>query len=145
MSQLFDQALATVSDDVKRFVDNSIYVADQIYSILKEKGISQRKFAEMLDKKESEISKWLSGSHNFTLKSISKMEVILNASIITTPLQAKHKFQEVKFVNVKTYVKKPEITASINNPDKYMNESSLREGKVKGGKHQIFTNGLKSA
>ena len=36
----------------------------------------------MLDKKPSEITKWLSGLHNLTLKSITKMEVALGVNLM---------------------------------------------------------------
>ena len=36
----------------------------------------------MLGKKPSEITKWLSGLHNLTLKSITKMEVALGVNLM---------------------------------------------------------------
>lgn len=92
MSKIFDNALAQVSDDVKRFVDNSIQIANQIHSILERQGKTQRDLANLLGKKESEISKWLTGTHNFTLKSVTKIESVLNEKIITTPLHSEHIF-----------------------------------------------------
>jgi len=92
MSKIFDSALSQVPDEVKRFVDNSIEVANQIHSILERQGKTQRDLAVALGKSESEISKWLTGTHNFTLKSISKIETMLNEKIITTPLQSHNDF-----------------------------------------------------
>lgn len=68
---------------IDRFVDRSFDISDRIQEILKTKGITQRKLAELLGKKESEVSKWLSGTHNFTLKTLMKLEVILQADIIS--------------------------------------------------------------
>ena len=70
MSKLFDNALGSVEKDVKIFVENSMDIVDQIHFILSEKNISQRELATLLNKKESEISKWMSGTHNFTFRSI---------------------------------------------------------------------------
>ena len=53
--------------------------------------------AEELGKSEAEISKWLSGNHNFTLRSISKIETVLNDIIIEIPKQ------EASFSNVRKY------------------------------------------
>lgn len=36
--------------------------------ILREKKMTQREFASFMGKKESEISRWLTGSHGFTTK-----------------------------------------------------------------------------
>ena len=40
----------------------------------------------MLNKKESEISKWLSGTHNFEIKTIAKIESVLEENIIQVPM-----------------------------------------------------------
>ncbi|MEJ0056622.1 MAG: helix-turn-helix transcriptional regulator [Bacteroidota bacterium] len=89
MSKIFDKVLANVSVDTKRFVDNSIQIADQIHSILESQGKSQKDLADLMGKSESEISKWLTGTHNFTLRSLSKIEAVLNAKIIITPHQSR--------------------------------------------------------
>jgi transcriptional regulator with XRE-family HTH domain len=88
MSKIFDYALTQVPNDVKRFIDNSIEIANQIHYILERQGKTQRDLANLLGKKESEISKWLRGSHNFTIKSLSKIESVLNEKIIITTNQS---------------------------------------------------------
>ena len=85
MSKIFDYAVSQVPDEVKRFIDNSLEIANEIHSILEKQGKTQRDLAILLGKNESEISKWLTGTHNFTLKSLSKIEAILNEKIVTTP------------------------------------------------------------
>ena len=59
----------------------------------------QKELSEKLGKKEAEISKWLSGSHNFTLRTISKLEAALSIKIINPDI-----YQEVK----KTVISNPE-------------------------------------
>ena len=66
---------------VDRFVNSSFDLSDRIQEILKQKGISQKELAEMLDKKESQVSKWLTGTHNFTIKTLSRLEVALGEPI----------------------------------------------------------------
>ncbi len=135
MSKIFDKALNSVEEDVKRFVENSMDVADQIHYILSEKNITQRELADLLNKNESEISKWMSGTHNFTFRSISKLEAILGADIMLTPLKAKEKYAQVKFVPVKTY-------ARLNNP--YVSKkSSFEAAEISHSKYQ--SNNCKSA
>ncbi|MCA2721214.1 MAG: helix-turn-helix transcriptional regulator [Cytophagales bacterium] len=92
MSKIFDYAVSQVPDEVKRFIDNSLEIANEIHSILEKQGKTQRDLAILLGKNESEISKWLTGTHNFTLKSLSKIEAILNEKIVTTPLQSQMNF-----------------------------------------------------
>ncbi len=66
---------------IKREIDLSFYVVDKIAEILRLKGMTQKDLADLLEKKESEISKWMTGTHNFTLRSIAKIEKALNSSI----------------------------------------------------------------
>lgn len=85
MSAIFESI--KVSDEVKRFVDHSFDIVNKIYEILEKQGKSQRDLANLLGKKESEISKWMQGTHNFTLKSIAKIESVLGEKLIVTPKQ----------------------------------------------------------
>ena len=47
--------------------------AVSIRAMLKAKGLTQKDFARLLNKRDSEISKWLTGRHNFTTQTISLM------------------------------------------------------------------------
>jgi transcriptional regulator with XRE-family HTH domain len=79
-------------EDVEKYVEKNVDIASQIVSILDKKGWNQSDLAKKLGKSESEISKWLSGVHNLTLKSIAKMEAVLGEDIIITPKKAEKKF-----------------------------------------------------
>lgn len=65
-----------------QYIDRSMEIVERIESILKNSSMTQKDLAIKLKKKESEVSKWLSGVHNFTLRSIAKLEVALGESII---------------------------------------------------------------
>lgn len=80
MSTIFNSI--QVSDEVKRYVDHSFDVVNKIHEILERKGLTQRDLAALLGKNESEISKWMKGTHNFTLKSIAKIESVLGEKLI---------------------------------------------------------------
>lgn len=60
-------------------------LTQHINELMKKDGKSQVGLARMLGKHESEISKWLSGNHNFTLKSLAKLEDILESRVIFVP------------------------------------------------------------
>ncbi len=108
MSKYFDFALSQVSDEAKRFVDNNMKIANQIHSILEKQGKTQKDLAELLGKRESQVSKWLSGMHNFTVKTISRIEDVLKEKIITTPIQSENDFLKMlesadfQFLNVQS-------------------------------------------
>lgn len=56
-----------------------------VKKIMDEKGYTQRDLAKKLDKSPSEISKWLNGEHNFTLRSLAKLEAELGETILYIP------------------------------------------------------------
>ncbi len=73
---------AIVSPEVRRRVDMTFLIVDRIHSILEEKGLKQKDLASMLGKKESEISKWMRGTHNFTIDTITSIENALGTPIL---------------------------------------------------------------
>lgn len=84
-SKLFRQILEETPLETKIFVDKYTDLILRINQILKNKGISQKELAESMDKKPSEISRWLSGNQNITLRSIAKLEAELGESLIEIP------------------------------------------------------------
>ncbi|MCQ2336174.1 MAG: helix-turn-helix domain-containing protein [Paludibacteraceae bacterium] len=57
-------------------------IAERIELILQKRGMTHRDFANLLGKRESEISRWMSGKHNFTIATIADIEFALKESII---------------------------------------------------------------
>ena len=82
-SQLFDECLSNVRDDVKIELDMSFALADKIDMILREKNISQKQLAKKMGKTEAEVSRWLGGTHNFTLRTIAKISDALGVKLLT--------------------------------------------------------------
>lgn len=70
------------SRHVDIFVDYTFDLSNRIQFLLDKKSMDQKDLAKALDKNESEISKWLSGSHNFTLKTVAKIEEILEGKLL---------------------------------------------------------------
>ena len=66
---------------IDKFIDTSFDLSDRIHEILEARGISQKELAQMLGKKESQVSKWMTGTHNFTIKTLALLEVKLGAPI----------------------------------------------------------------
>lgn len=86
---IFDEILAETSQESKLFVQRSLAIANQVVQILDEKNMKQKDLADLMGKKEAEVSRWLSGFHNFTIKSLTKIEAVLGEQIISTPSEAK--------------------------------------------------------
>lgn len=81
-SRIIEARRAKVSPEVRRRIDLSFLIVDRIHLILKEKGLKQKDLANMLGKNESEISKWMRGTHNFTIETISAIENVLGIPIL---------------------------------------------------------------
>lgn len=99
-------------EDIQRFVDKNLDISQQVYALLEEKGWTQKEFAKQLGKKEAEISKWLSGNHNLTLRSIAKMEAVLEEEIILTPQKASKKYSKIEYVTFKFFAHSNELVTN---------------------------------
>ncbi|TDG36383.1 XRE family transcriptional regulator [Pedobacter changchengzhani] len=66
-------------------IDNSFALANRIAHLLEAHKISQKQLAQKLQKRESEISKWLSGGHNFTQQTLTKISLVIGEPIYQIP------------------------------------------------------------
>ena len=82
---LFRECLANVSDETRTAFNLSFEIADRIDALLKKKGITPKEFATLMGKRESEISKWLTGRHNFTTKTLASISLALGEPVINVP------------------------------------------------------------
>lgn len=115
-----------VPTDIKLMVDKSMSTARKIMSILDEKGKDQKYLAELMNKKESEISKWLQGTHNFTYRTICKIEDALGEEIITIPDQVSSKsYTQFTHYILDSLNSRQHSFNVIKNPERM---SSLKEG-----------------
>lgn len=78
----FVDALNDIPADVKKQVDLSWSISDKIESLLEKKNMSQKDLAKEMHKTEAEVSRWLSGTHNFTLSTTAKISATLGEDII---------------------------------------------------------------
>lgn len=67
---------------IERLVKKNLAIANKIALLLESKGMKPADLALAMDKQRSEISKWLSGQHTFTTKTITKIEEVLGEDII---------------------------------------------------------------
>lgn len=72
-------------EEVRIFVRQYTDIVLRINQLLQEKGYTQKDLAEKMNKRPSEINKWLRGNHNLTLKTLAKLEAELGEPIIAVP------------------------------------------------------------
>ena len=70
-SSIIEERRSHVSIETRRSVDLSFQIVDRIHEILLAKGLKQKDLALMLGKSEAEISRWMRGTHNFTIDNLS--------------------------------------------------------------------------
>ena len=78
---LFRECLAQVSDKTRAEFNLSFEIADRIDAILKKQGLTQKELAE------SEISRWLTGRHNFTTNTLADIALALGEPIVSVPME----------------------------------------------------------
>lgn len=81
-NRIMDEIRGTISPEMKMQTEMSVAIANRIYDILERKKMSQKDFAKLIGKTETEVSRWLSGTHNLTLATICKISVALNEKIV---------------------------------------------------------------
>jgi len=82
--------LEKIPSKKRRFHRISSDISAQIQEYLRIKGYNQKDFSALMGKKQSEISKWLTGNHNFTIKTIAAIEDELDEDIVCVPIHIKN-------------------------------------------------------
>jgi transcriptional regulator with XRE-family HTH domain len=107
---LLQNRLKNISKEAKDFVNLSFEIVDRIHEILESQGKNQKELAISLGKSEAEISKWMRGTHNFTLDTICKIETALGCKILTTYKEETENisFSPAHFVSINVSTQKEE-------------------------------------
>ena len=81
-NKIMDEIRSSISPEMKLQMELSVAIANRIYEILEAKGMSQKDFAHLMGKTETEVSRWLSGTHNLTMATICKISAALGEDVI---------------------------------------------------------------
>lgn len=79
----FDEMLAHTSPAIQQEVSLEFALSNRIYELMTMRGMSKLQFAQAIGKRPSEITKWLSGQHNFTIKTISLLSSFFGEPLIS--------------------------------------------------------------
>lgn len=126
-TSLFDMILIDTPLEETILQQMSLRTANQISNILERKGMLQKDLAELLGKKEAEVSKWLGGLHNFTYKTIAKIQAVLNEPVVIIPLQANQVSEE----------RKPGLLPRVNGT--FYSDVTIRTQRILSERHQSYT------
>jgi transcriptional regulator with XRE-family HTH domain len=81
-SKLIDALLNEISPAELKRTERKMMLAARIQDALKAKNMKKGEFAKALNKLPSEISKWLSGTHNFTSETLWDIGDVLEINLI---------------------------------------------------------------
>lgn len=97
-SELLDSMLNSITPEEQKSIDRKMMLASKIYNAMKAKGWNQKTFAVAMGKSQPEISKWVSGTHNFTADILWAIGDKLDCDLL--PVKEVHKVVEVKYVTI---------------------------------------------
>ena len=81
-SDLLENMIHEISPAEQKSTDRKMMLAARIYNTMKAKGIKNGQLAAILRRKPSEITKWLSGTHNFTIETLWEIGDVLGIKLI---------------------------------------------------------------
>lgn len=79
----YREMVGHVPPDIKEEIELSFAISNKIYSLMHERGLSKKQLAEQLGKRPSEVTRWLSGQHNFTVSTLAMLSAFFGKSIIS--------------------------------------------------------------
>ncbi len=79
----YNQIVASIPKEIQEEVDLEMAISNKIYTLMTERGLSKVEFARALGKRPCEITKCLSGQHNFTLATLGMLSTFFGQPIVT--------------------------------------------------------------
>jgi transcriptional regulator with XRE-family HTH domain len=74
---ILDAILDRISPVDSRKVEDRMLLAARIADLIKDRGLGKKDFAQLLGKEPSLITRWLSGTHNFTQDTLTEISFAL--------------------------------------------------------------------
>ncbi len=79
----YQQIVASIPETIHREVDLAMSISNRIYELMVQKGLSKAEFARAIGKRPCEVTKWLSGQHNFTIATLAMLSAFFGKPIIS--------------------------------------------------------------
>lgn len=72
-----------IPDEKREEARLSFAISNRLADLMQERGLNNKQFAEALGKRPNEITRWLSGEHNFTISTLAMLTAFFGQPIIT--------------------------------------------------------------
>ena len=76
------ELLNDISPEERAEARLSFQISNRLDFLMKEKGLSKKQLADAIGKRPSEITRWLSGEHNFTISTLAMLSTFFGQPII---------------------------------------------------------------
>ena len=77
------ELLSDISPEERAEARLAFQISNRLDFLMKEKGLSKKQLADAIGKRPSEITRWLSGEHNFTISTLAMLSSFFGQPIIT--------------------------------------------------------------
>lgn len=82
-AKTLDEMLGPIPEAIRNEVDLSFQISDRIDELMHQRGLTKKQLADALGRRPSEITKWLSGQHNFTIATLGMLSAFFGQPIVT--------------------------------------------------------------
>jgi antitoxin component HigA of HigAB toxin-antitoxin module len=82
-TKTLNEMIGPIPDEIEKEVALSFEISDRIDELMRERGLTKKQLADALGRRPSEITKWLSGQHNFTISTLSMLASYFGKPIVS--------------------------------------------------------------
>lgn len=79
LAELFDE----IPQEERNATRLSFEISNRLDALMRENGLNKKQFADAIGRRPSEITRWLSGEHNFTIATLAMLSSFFGQPIIT--------------------------------------------------------------
>ena len=130
-SRVLSELLSEITPVEKMQARTKMSLAARLDDLLKSRGWGKTEFAEKVNKNPSEITKWLSGTQNFTIDTLAEIALVLDMSV--AELFAPKQVQVINKVNIVVQAKyeQPALTYFTPIGGVALNSEHYNAGNIK--------------
>lgn len=78
LQEIFDEIPTELREETRL----SFAISNRIDALMKERGLNRKQLADAIGKRPNEVTRWLSGEHNFTISTLAMLSTFFGQPII---------------------------------------------------------------
>lgn len=95
---VFNRLLNAIPQHERVESDIAFRVAERIDFLMRKHNVSQSDLARGIDKDPAQISRWMSGRHNFSIKTLAELEIFFKEEILISPTASEEVAEYTQYV-----------------------------------------------